>query len=152
MRDERITVMADEGLDSETGIVTKLSPRSVDDTVDYLVDMALARGMKIFAVIDQSAEARSVGLQLRDTRLVILGNPVAGTPLMVRAPLSGLDLPQRVMVWQDGSKTKLSYYAPEALAAPHHLTADLAERLAGIHALTDTVISPVVPVWEIRSR
>jgi uncharacterized protein (DUF302 family) len=143
--------MADDGLDSETGIVTKLSPRSVDDTVAYLVDMALARGMKLFAIVDHGDEARSVGLPLRDTRLVVLGNPVAGTPLMDAAPLSGLDLPQRVLVWQDGGTTKISYYAPSALVTRHHLSADLAARLDGIHALTDAVISPVVPVWVTRS-
>ncbi|HYU05190.1 MAG TPA: DUF302 domain-containing protein, partial [Jatrophihabitantaceae bacterium] len=73
--------------------VTKLSPRSVADTVSRLVDMIAARGMKLFALIDQSAEARQAGLELRDTTLVIFGSPAAGTPVMVASPLAALDLP-----------------------------------------------------------
>ncbi len=75
--------------------VTKLSPRSVADTVSRLIDMIAARGMRLFAVIDQSAEARQAGLELRDTTLVIFGSPAAGTPVMVASPLAALDLPLR---------------------------------------------------------
>ena len=75
--------------------VTKLSPRSVADTVSHLIDMIAARGMRLFAVIDQSAEARQAGLELRDTTLVIFGSPAAGTPVMVASPLAALDLPLR---------------------------------------------------------
>ena len=67
---------------NETGIVTKLSPRSVPDTVSLLSEMVRAKGMKLFAVIDQSAEARQIGLQLRDTTLVLFGSPAAGTPVI----------------------------------------------------------------------
>ena len=98
--------------------------------------------MKIFAVIDQSAEARQVGLQLRETVLVVFGSPVGGTPVMVASPLAALDLPLKVLVWADGGQTKASYYAPAALAARHHLRADLAANLAGIDALTDALVAP----------
>jgi uncharacterized protein (DUF302 family) len=114
----------------------------VADTVTRLVDMVLARGMKLFAVIDQSAEARQAGLQLRDTTLVIFGNPVAGTPVMAASPLAALDLPLKALVWDDALETKVSYYSPAALAARHHLSADLAVNLAGIDALTDALIAP----------
>jgi uncharacterized protein (DUF302 family) len=127
---------------NETGIITKRSPRSVDDTVTRLVDMILARGMKLFAVIDQSAEARTAGLQLRDTTLVIFGDPVAGTPVMAASPLAALDLPLKALVWDDALETKVSYYSPAALAARHHLSADLAAHLAGIDALTDALVAP----------
>ena len=125
----------------ETDIVTKLSPRPVADTVSKLTGMISAKGMKLFDVIDQSVEARQVGLTLRETTLVIFGSPVAGTPVMAAAPLAALDLPLKVLVWDDEGQTKVSYYAPAALAARHHLGPDLAGNLAGINALTDALVA-----------
>jgi uncharacterized protein (DUF302 family) len=122
-------------------IVTKLSPRSVADTVAKLTGMISAKGMKLFAVIDQSAEARQVGLSLRETTLVIFGSPVAGTPVMAAAPLAALDLPLKVLVWDDEGQTRVSYYAPATLAARHHLGPELAGNLAGIDALTDALVA-----------
>lgn len=121
-------------------IVTKLSPRSVDETVTRLSEIATARGLKVFAVIDHSGEAAAVGQTLRDTKVVIFGSPAAGTPLMEAAPLIALDLPLKVLVWADGDTTKLSYLAPAALAARYQLTDELAARVAGIDALTDSAI------------
>jgi uncharacterized protein (DUF302 family) len=126
----------------EADVVTKLSTRSVSDTVSRLTELVSAKGMKLFAVIDQSAEARDVGLQLRDTTLVSFGSPAAGTPVMVASPLAALDLPLKVLVWSDGGQTKVSYYDPRALAARHHVSADLAGNLAGINALTDALVAP----------
>jgi uncharacterized protein (DUF302 family) len=97
--------------------------------------------MKLFAVIDQAAEARAVGLTLRETTLVIFGSPKAGTPAMAASPLFALDLPLKVLIWDDGDQTKVSYYAPAALAAKHHLSADLAATLSGINALTDALVA-----------
>jgi len=127
---------------TETGVVTKLSPQPVADTVTRLTDLIAAKGMKLFAVIDQSAEAREAGLQLRDTTLVLFGSPAAGTPVMAAAPLAALDLPLKVLIWADEGQTRVSYYSPAALAARHHLGADLAARLAGIDPLTDLLIAP----------
>lgn len=127
---------------NETDFVTKLSPRSVADTVTRLTEMVHAKGMKLFAVIDQAAEARGAGLQLRDTALVIFGSPAAGTPVMAAAPLAALDLPLKVLVWADGEQTRVSYYSPAVLAARHHLSADLARNLAGIDPLTDALVAP----------
>ncbi len=128
--------------DVSTGdIVTKLSHRSVTDTVSMLTGIISAKGLKVFAVIDQSAEARQVGLSLRETTLVIFGSPAAGTPVMAAAPLAALDLPLKVLVWADEDQTKVSYYAPASLAARHHLDADLAGNLAGINALTDALVA-----------
>jgi uncharacterized protein (DUF302 family) len=131
--------MTDDG----TGdIVTKLSHRSVTDTVSMLTGMISAKGMKLFAVIDQSAEARQAGLSLRETTLVIFGSPAAGTPVMAAAPLAALDLPLKILVWaEDGGQTMVSYYAPASLAARHHLDAGLAGNLAGINALTDALVA-----------
>jgi uncharacterized protein (DUF302 family) len=128
--------------ENEADVVTKFSPRSVAGTVARLKDLLAARNQKLFAVIDQRAEAQQAGLDLRDTTLVIFGNPAAGTPVMDAVPLSALDLPLKVLVWADGEQTKVSYYSPAALAARHHLPADLAARLAGIDPLTDALVSP----------
>ncbi len=126
---------------ADSGIVTKPSPRSVGDTVSRLVDILASKGMKVFGVIDQTAEAAQTGLSLRDTTLVLFGSPAAGTPVMEAAPLSALDLPLKVLVWADDGQTKVSYYAPITLAARHHLSADLAARLAGIDPLTDALVA-----------
>lgn len=122
------------------GLVTKLSPRSVDDTVARLISLVEAKGMKVFAVIDHSGEAKRLGLDLRETKVVIFGSPKAGTAVMVAAPLAALDLPLKVLVWADHGQTKLSYTAPTTLAARYDLSDELAGRIAGIGPLTDAVI------------
>jgi uncharacterized protein (DUF302 family) len=126
--------------DNDT-IVTKVSPFTVADTVRRLSAEIAARNMRIFAVIDHSGQARDVGLDLRDTKVVIFGSPIAGTPVMDAAPLAALDLPLKVLVWNDRDTTKISYTAPRALASRYQLSRDLAVRLAGIEALTDAVIN-----------
>ena len=125
----------------EAGIVTKLSPLPVAGTVAKLTGIISAKGVKLFAVIDQSAEARQVGLSLRDTTLVIFGSPAAGTPVMAASPLAALDLPLKVLVWDDDGQTKVTYYSAAALAARYHLSADLARNLAAIDALTDALVA-----------
>jgi uncharacterized protein (DUF302 family) len=125
----------------EAGIVTKLSSRSVAGTVERLTGMLKDKKITLFAVIDQRAAARQVGLDLRDTTLVIFGSPLAGTPTMAASPLSALDLPLKVLIWSDEGQTKVSYYAPEVLASRHHLEAHLALNLAGIDALTDALVT-----------
>jgi len=133
--------MTDNDTAIEADVVTKLSQQSVADTVAKLTGMISAKGMKLFAVIDQAAEARQVGLTLRETTLVIFGSPKAGTPVMAASPLAALDLPLKVLIWADGDQAKVSYYAPAALAARHHLGADLEANLAGIDALTDALVA-----------
>src|SRR5215471_11531539 len=133
--------MADDRAANEPGVVTKLSSRSVADTVTRMVGILGAKGVKLFTVIDQSAEARQVGLQLRDTTLVIFGSPAAGTPVMAASPMAALDLPLKVLIWDDGGQAKVSYYAPAEIAARHRLPDDLAANLAGINALTDALVA-----------
>jgi uncharacterized protein (DUF302 family) len=126
----------------EPGVVTKLSARSVADTTTRLTDILGAKGVRLFTVIDQAAAARQVGLRLRDTVLVIFGNPAAGTPVMAASPMSALDLPLKVLVWDDGGQTKVSYYAPAEIAARHGLGPDLEKNLAAIDVLTDALVAP----------
>jgi uncharacterized protein (DUF302 family) len=135
-------VTADDA--AQPGIVTKISPRSVADTVTRLTGLLAARGMTVFAVIDQAEQARLAGLALRDTVLVLFGNPAAGTLVMDAAPLAALDLPLKILVWADGGRTSVSYLSPVWLAARHQLAPDLAAKLAGIDPLTDVLVTGVV--------
>jgi uncharacterized protein (DUF302 family) len=128
--------------DTEAGVVTKVSPRSFADTVTRLTELLAEKKVKVFSVIDQRAAAREVGLDLRDTTLVIFGSPAAGTPVMDAVPLAALDLPLKILVWDDAGQTKVSYYAPATLAARHHLSADLAARLAAVDPITDALVAP----------
>jgi uncharacterized protein (DUF302 family) len=124
------------------GVVTKRSPRSVLDTVARLSQLAEAKGLKVFAVIDHSGEAEAVGLPLRDTKLVIFGNPRTGTPVMVAVPLAALDLPLKALVWDDDGETHVSYTSPATLAARYRLSDELTAGLAGIDPLTDATVAP----------
>jgi uncharacterized protein (DUF302 family) len=126
----------------ETQITSKVSPRSVTDTVSRLTGILSAKGMKVFAVIDQREQARESGLELRETTLVLFGNPAAGTPVMDTAPLAALDLPLKVLVWDDNGQTKVTYISPAAIAERYGLSHDLAARLAGIDPLTDALVAP----------
>jgi uncharacterized protein (DUF302 family) len=95
-------------IDSHSDYTTKLSPWPVGDTVKRLHALLSQRGMTVFATIDQRAAAHRVGLQLRETVLIIFGNPASGTPIMEAAPLAALDLPLKVLIWGEGEHTKVS--------------------------------------------
>ena len=125
--------MSATGSASEPDVVTKASPRTVADTVSKLTGMIAAKGLTLFAVIDQREAAQKAGLDLRDTVLVVFGSPAAGTPVMAAVPLAARD---------DDGQTKVSYYDPAALAARHHVPADLAGNLAAINGLTDALVAP----------
>ena len=125
---------------SDEAVVTKVSPWSMPDTLARLSAVVAARGMEVFAVIDYSGKAREVGLDLRDTTLVIFGSASAATPVIEAAPLAALDLPSRVVVWEDGYQTLVSYPAPAAVARRYGLDGDLADALASIDAVTSAVI------------
>ena len=127
-------------MDSTAGIITKVKAGSVTGAVDQLADLVASHGMKVFTIVDHSGEAKRNGLELRDTKLVIFGSPTGGTPVMVASPLAALDLPLKVLVWDDNGQTSISYTDPAVLAARHHLTDDLADRLAGIGPLTDALV------------
>jgi uncharacterized protein (DUF302 family) len=122
-----------------SGVVVKTSRLSVSDAVQRLSQLIAEKGMKLFAVIDHSGEAQANGLDLRDTKVVIFGSPVGGTPVMEAAPLAALDLPLKVLIYDDGGRTRVCYTPPEELARRYGLSDELAARLAGINALTDAL-------------
>jgi len=104
------------------GIVTIPSHHTVDLTVTRLKEIFISKGVTLFAVIDHSGEAAKVGMTMRPTKLLIFGNPKGGTPLMQDSPSAALDLPLKILVWQDeDGKVWLSYNSPEYLQARHGL-------------------------------
>jgi uncharacterized protein (DUF302 family) len=113
------------------GIVDKPSNHSVEQTVDRLKNILQSKGVTLFAVIDHSGEADKVGMKMRPTKLLIFGNPKAGTPLMLAAPSVAIDLPLKILVWEDGQrKVWLSYNSSEYLKERHGLPQDLLANMA----------------------
>ena len=118
------------------GIIDTASRHSVNDTVDRLKAMLEAKGVAIFAVVDHSGEAAKVGMSLPPTKLLIFGNPKAGTPLMAAAPSTAIDLPLKILVWQDsGGNVWVSYNSPQYLQARHGFPSDLTANIAVVEAL-----------------
>jgi uncharacterized protein (DUF302 family) len=105
------------------GLVTLPSAHSAAETVERLKAVLAKKGIQLFAHIDHASEAKNVGLALRPTQVLIFGNPKAGTPLMQSRQTIGLDLPLRVLVWEDeAGKVRLSYHPLDFLAQLHHVT------------------------------
>jgi uncharacterized protein (DUF302 family) len=128
------------GAGSVPGLAHRRSPRSVAETVERLASAIQVAGAKLFIVIDHSGEAERVGETLRETKLLIFGNPAVGTSAMVSAPLLAIDLPLKVLVWADNEGSVwMSYLDGAWLAARHGLTATEAGPLAAPDKLTAQV-------------
>jgi uncharacterized protein (DUF302 family) len=120
----------------EHGIVTIKSPYPFSDTVERLKSALHAKGIKLFASIDQQAEAAVVGLQMQPTVLLLFGNPKGGTPLMVSRPLSGLDLPLKALVTEaPPGEVLVSLNSAEYLIQRHALPAELLANIAPVEQL-----------------
>jgi uncharacterized protein (DUF302 family) len=127
---------------SAEGVVTKASSRSVAETVERLQRLIDEKGLVLFAVIDHREAAIRAGLEMPDTRLVLFGSPAAGTPVMVAAPLAALDLPLKLLVWEDGDGAVwVSYNSPAYLAERHHLGDELRARLEPIDGISDALVA-----------
>jgi len=115
------------------GIVNLPTHSSVDETVARLQMMLQEKGVQIFALIDHSGEAKHAGIEMRPTKLLIFGNPKAGTPLMLAAPTIAIDLPLKLLVWEDASgQVWISYNTPEYLQKRHGLPQNLAAALGAV--------------------
>jgi uncharacterized protein (DUF302 family) len=118
------------------GIVDKPRNHSVDETVQKLEAILQSKGVKLFALVDHSGEAEKVGLSMRPTKLLIFGNPKAGTPLMVAAPSAAIDLPLKILVWEDDNgKVWVSYNSAEYLKERHGLPEQLLANIAVVETL-----------------
>jgi uncharacterized protein (DUF302 family) len=122
--------------DLSKGIEQIASTRDFAATVAHLESVLTAKGLTIFAKIDFSGDAERAGLKMPPTQALIFGNPKAGTPVMLAAPGSALDLPLKIVVSEDAKgKIWLSYNSPEYLAGRHEIPAELLKNIAGIRAL-----------------
>jgi len=118
------------------GIISKPSNHSVDQTVDKLKSILEARGVTLFALVDHSGEAAKAGLNMRPTKLLIFGNPRAGTPVMLAAPSIAIDLPLKILVWEDDrGRVWLSYNDPAYLQRRHRVPRQLLQNIAAAETL-----------------
>ena len=120
----------------DNGIITKPSNHSVDETVEKLKSILQAKGVMLFALVDHSGEAARAGLKIPPTKLLIVGSPKAGTPLMLASPSSAIDLPLKILVAEDASgKVGVSYNSPAYLRDRHNLPQDLLANIAVVEIL-----------------
>ena len=118
------------------GIIDKLSHHSVEETVERLKGILQSKGVALFAMIDHSGEAEKVGMKMPPTKMLIFGSPKAGTPLMLAAPSVAIDLPLKILVWEDAQgKVWVSYNSPEYLQERHGIAPELAPNIAVIETL-----------------
>jgi uncharacterized protein (DUF302 family) len=118
------------------GIIDKLSHHSVEETVDRLKGLLQSKGVALFAIVDHSGEAQKVGMKMPPTKLLIFGSPKAGTPLMQAAPSIAIDLPLKILVWEDAQgKVWVSYNSPAYLQQRHGLAPALLPNIAVIETL-----------------
>jgi uncharacterized protein (DUF302 family) len=118
------------------GIIDKPSYHSVDQTVERLTGILQAKGVTLFAMVDHSGEAEKVGMKMPPTKLLIFGNPRAGTPLMLAAPSIAIDLPLKILIWEDSNgKVWVSYNSPAYLQERHGLPPELLQNLAVVETL-----------------
>jgi uncharacterized protein (DUF302 family) len=112
------------------------SHHTVAQTVERLKGILQGKGIALFALIDHSGEAEKAGMKMPATKLLIFGNPIAGTPLMLATPSIAIDLPLKILVWEDGEgKAWLSYNSPEYLLGRHGTPLELLPNVAGVAAL-----------------
>lgn len=121
---------------SGNGIIDVESHHSVDETVERLRGILAAKTVTLFALVDHSGEAAKAGMAMRPTKLLIFGSPKAGTPVMLAAPTIAIDLPLKILIWEDADgKVWLSYNAPEYLRERHNVPAELMQNLAAVAVL-----------------
>jgi len=125
---------------TNNGILNKRSNYSVDETLERLKRTLQAKEVTIFGVVDHSGEAEKVGLKMRPTKLLIFGNPKVGTPVMLAAPSIAIDLPLKILIWEDGQgQVWLSYNSPVYLQERHGLPLDLLQNIAVVETLAAAV-------------
>src|SRR6201991_3864809 len=121
---------------SDNGIIHIPSNHSVDETVEKLKGILQTKGVTLFALIDHSGEAQRVAMKMLPTKLLIFGNPKAGTPLMLAAPSSAIDLPLKILIWEDAQrKVWATYNSPTYLQERHSLPPELLQNIAVVETL-----------------
>jgi uncharacterized protein (DUF302 family) len=129
--------------DTVKGLIRRESRHTPASTIHRLETLLTEKGVKIFARIDFSGDAQIAGLTLRPELMLIFGNPKAGTPLMVEQPTAGIDLPLKVLAWEDeAGKFWVAYNDPAYLIERHMLTGSLAKNLAAVTPLIEKACDP----------
>ena len=132
-----------ESAQSSDWVITKLSSKSVAETVDRLKRFIEVRGFTLFRVIDHSGQAERVALQMPEMKLVMFGKPTAGAAVMLAAPLAGLDLPLKILVWEDGNgAVSVSYNSPGFMAEKYRLDGALRAPFDAIESIVEAVVGP----------
>ena len=122
------------------GIITKHSTKPVAQTVDRLRRLMEDRGFTVFNVIDHSGVAERAGVQMPESKLVLFGKPTVGAAVMLAAPLAALDIPLKVLVWEDGNgAVSVSYNSPEFLAERHHVESALRAPFDAVESIVDAL-------------
>jgi uncharacterized protein (DUF302 family)/uncharacterized membrane protein YidH (DUF202 family) len=122
--------------DSHSGIVEIPSHHPVHQTVEKIRGILAAKGVTLFALVDHSGEAEKVGMKMRATQLVIFGNPKAGTPVMLASPSIAIDLPLKILVWEDeAGKAWISYNSADYLGSRHNVPEELMQNLGAAEAI-----------------
>src|SRR5271165_3648717 len=122
--------------EGKNGIIDVPSNHSVDETVERAKSVLESKGITLFALVDHSGEAAKVGIKMPPTKLLIFGNPKGGTPLMLAAPSIAIDLPLKLLVWEDAQgKVWVSYNSPEYLQGRHGLPEDLLKNITVVETL-----------------
>ena len=123
-------------LNGDKGIIDILSNHPVDQTVERLKGILQAKGVALFALVDHSGEAEKAGMKMPNTKLLIFGNPKAGTPVMLAAPTIAIDLPLKILVREDsGGKVWISYNSPAYLQERHNVPQELIENISVVETL-----------------
>jgi uncharacterized protein (DUF302 family) len=118
------------------GIISISSNHSVDQTVEKFKRVLQAKGVTLFALVDHSGEAEKVGMKMRPTRLLIFGSPKGGTPVMQAAPSIAIDLPLKMLIWEDAERRVwLSYNSPVYLQQRHGVPQNLLQNIAVVETL-----------------
>jgi uncharacterized protein (DUF302 family) len=126
---------------SQRGLIDLPSDHSVDEIVEKIKRLLKKKGITLFALIDHSGEAARVGMKMRPTKLLIFGNPKAGTPLMVAAPRSAIDLPLKILVWEDDAgKVWVTYNSLVYLQERYNFPAELLANIAAIETLAKEAV------------
>jgi uncharacterized protein (DUF302 family) len=121
---------------NDNGLVDIPSSRSVNETVEKLKGILQAKSITLFALVDHSGEAEKAGMKMRLTKLFIFGNPKAGTPVMLAAPSSAIDLPLKILIWEDArGKAWVTYNSPAYLQKRHGIPLELLPSISVIETM-----------------
>ena len=130
------TASSNEASTGDKGIIHKPSNHSVEQTVEKLKNILQSNGVTLFALVDHSGQAEKVGMKMRSTKLLVFGSPKAGTPLMLAAPRRTIDLPLKILIWEDNQgKVWVSYNSPDYLKQRHSLPQGLLQDIAVVETL-----------------